>query len=300
MRVMISGAAGFLGAHFFEHYRRAGAEIVAFDIAKQRPDGVLHFEAREFYASSSQTFDLAFHFAAVVEGREVIENDPMKQADNAALDAGFFRWAIDHTETAIYPSSSAVYGKRYQEGEGRALAEWMFHPADNEWHAPDEWYGTEKLVAEYLAWMAAEKYRLNTLCIRPFSGYGEGQADSYPVPAICKRVLNHEDPLTIWGSGSQTRDFVHVNDLLGATLGRLEGGVVGYQTMNIGTGKPVSFVEVAKAAADIAGYAPRIVTDETKPEGVHARFCDPTEMLNWYRPVLTLQNGLLRTMDSLQ
>ena len=178
MRVLISGAAGFFGRHFYEHFTTVGDEVVAFDTAKVRPDGVYSFEAREFFLSSGITFDLALHFAAVVEGREVIENDPMKQADNAALDAAFFRWAVGHTKVAVYPSSSAVYGIRFQEKKGQPLSESMFHPDQSEWAAPDEWYGTEKLMAEYLAWQAAKKYHLNTLCIRPFSGYGE---DRHPV-----------------------------------------------------------------------------------------------------------------------
>lgn len=296
MRVLISGAAGFLGRHFYDYYKAKGDEVVAFDIAKERPEGVYSFEAREFFGSSGVTFDLAFHFAAVVEGREVIENDPMRQVENAALDAAFFRWAIGHTDVAIYPSSSAVYGTRFQKGSGHTLQESLFHPDQTEWAAPDEWYGTEKLMAEYLAWQAATKYKLDVLCIRPFSGYGEGQSKSYPVPAICERALNREDPLIVWGSGDQSRDFVHVSDLVGATVARLEAGVDGYQRMNIGTGVPTTFVEVAKTAAGIVRYSPKIETDKSKPEGVHARYADVTEMLKYYQPVVSLREGLVRTM----
>jgi nucleoside-diphosphate-sugar epimerase len=296
MRVLISGAGGFLGRHFYAYYKTKGDEVVAFDTAKDRPEGVYSFEAREFFGSSGVTFDLAFHFAAVVDGREVIENDPMRQVENAALDAAFFRWAIGHTKVAIYPSSSAVYGTKWQKGEGHNLQESLFHPDQSEWAAPDEWYGTEKLMAEYLAWQAATKYKLDVLCIRPFSGYGEGQSKSYPVPAICERAINREDPLTVWGSGDQSRDFVHVSDLVGATVARLEAGVEGYQRMNIGTGAPTTFVEVAKTAADIVGYSPKIETDKSKPEGVHARYADVTEMLRYYQPVVSLREGLVRTM----
>lgn len=300
MRVLISGAAGFLGRHFYDYYKAKGDEVVAFDIANERPEGVYGFEACEFFQSSGVTFDLAFHFAAVVEGREVIENDPMRQADNAALDVAFFRWAVGHTKVAIYPSSSAVYGVGYQRAKGHlALIESMFHPDQTEWAAPDEWYGTEKLMAEYLAWTAARKYGLNVLCIRPFSGYGEGQSKSYPVPSICERALNREDPLTVWGSGNQSRDFVHVSDVVAATAARLEAGVEGYQPMNIGTGVATTFVEMAKTAASVVRYDPQIVTDESKPEGVHARYADPAEMLHYYQPVVSLREGLVRTMASM-
>ena len=60
-----------------------------------------------------------------------------------------------------------------------------------------------------------------------------------------------------------------------------------------------TFAQVAKIAAKISGYKPKIVTDESKPEGVHARFADPTEMLHWYQPTVSLHDGLSRTMASL-
>jgi nucleoside-diphosphate-sugar epimerase len=298
-QVLITGAAGFLGRHFLEHYRsQPNTTVVAVDTAKDHPEGVLRIDAMDVF-TSGRVFDIALHFAAVVGGREVIENDPFQQVGNAALDAAFFNWATGHTKVAIYPSSSAVYGIKYQSDKGMKLAESMFHPSQTEWARADEWYGVEKMMAEYLECMASEKFGLNTLVLRPFSGYGEGQAASYPVTAICQRALNHEDPLQVWGSGHQSRDFVHVKDLVAATVVRLSRGVLGYVPMNIGTGVPVTFVEIAKAAAEIAGYNPKIVTDESKPEGVHARYADPSEMLQYYRPRVTLYQGLQKVMDSL-
>lgn len=298
MKILISGAAGFLGRHFLRYFQDAKAEIVAFDIAVDRPEGVYHFEAQEFYESSRRQFDIAIHLAALVGGREKIEGDPLYNADSLRLDAAFFRWASEHAKLAIYPSSSAVYGAALQKAKGQALREDAFNPENAAWYAPDEMYGFTKLTGEYLAWKAA-KYGLSTLCIRPFSGYGEGQAETYPIPAICKRALNQENPLIVWGSGQQSRDLIHVSDLVNATMARVKGGVNGYESMNIGTGIPIKMVEIAKMAAEIAGYAPQIVNDESKPEGVHSRFCDPSEMLRWYHPSVTVYDGLARVMQSL-
>jgi nucleoside-diphosphate-sugar epimerase len=299
VKVLISGAAGFLGSAFFAHHKAAGDEVIGFDVATDRPEGVYHFEATDFFSSSEREFDLAYHFAATVLGRVVIENDPLLQAENAGLDAAFFRWAVGHTRRAVYPSSSAVYGIKLQEGKGLALSEDMFRPDAKEWHAPDAWYGTEKLMAEYLAWTAAMKYDLNVLCLRPFSGYGPGQSLDYPVPSICLRALHQEDPLTVWGSGHQTRDFVYIDDLVGATIARLTHDLYRYVPLNVGTGVPISFVDIAKMAAEIVGYRPKIVTDANKPEGVQSRYADPSQMLRYYRPTISLYEGLQRTMANL-
>jgi nucleoside-diphosphate-sugar epimerase len=156
-------------------------------------------------------------------------------------------------------------------------------------------YGFSKLVGERLAY-TTEKYGLNTLCIRPFSGYGEGQSLEYPVPSIARRVVRREDPVVIWGSGSQSRDFVHADDLVGATVARLEAGVHGYQSMNIASGTPTTFNDVARMMAQIEGYEPAIVNDASKPEGVHARFGGTAEMSKYYTPKIGLAEGMERVV----
>jgi GDP-L-fucose synthase len=159
-------------------------------------------------------------------------------------------------------------------------------------------YGTTKLVGEFLAWKAAD-YGLNTLCIRPFSGYGEGQSLDYPVPAICARAKRREDPLVVWGSGHQMRDFVHVDDVVRATVCRLDAGVHRYQSMNISSGIPISFRDIARKAAGIVGYNPIITIDVSKPAGVNARYGNPARMLDYYTPTVGLHEGLSRVIRSL-
>jgi UDP-glucose 4-epimerase len=315
MRVLITGAGGFLGSHFAYHHLLAGDELVLLDI-KPFADWSFYGKVAAgdysvaildntdaynyFHRKDSTFFDLAYHFAALVGGRERIEGDPLYNADSLRLDGEFFRWAPNRIQTAVYPSSSAVYGTQYQEHNADiALRETLFHPQMKTWPAPDEMYGFTKLVGEFLAWKSAG-YGLSTLCIRPFSGFGEGQGFEYPTPSICRRALRREDPLTVWGSGYQSRDFIHVSDIVGATTARIDAGVYGYQSMNIGTGIETSFIDLARLAADIIGYDPVIETDASKPEGVSHRYCDPSEMLRHYRPRLDLRQGLARVLEDLR
>jgi GDP-L-fucose synthase len=307
-RVLVTGAAGFLGRWFVRHHLAAGDQVVGVDDLSSEhafwPEELseslrVQVDAGKFFASlRGNRYDLAYHFAAPVGGRVKIENDPLFNADSLRLDSQFFRWAVGRVGIAIYPSSSAVYGTSLQEGYGMLLQEGMFHPANPTWLAPDEMYGFTKLAGETLAWKA-ERYGLNTLCIRPFSGYGEGQSMEYPVPSILARAKAHQDPLVVWGTGEQKRDFIHVEDVVGATIARLNAGVHGYQAMNISSGWGTSFLDIAKIAARLAEYEPQITVDTTKPSGVSTRRGDNARMSGYYVPTITLEQGLCRVLGSL-
>jgi UDP-glucose 4-epimerase len=304
MKVLITGAAGFLGRNFVRHHLAKRDEVTGVDNLSnpysywpsELPDQRrVVGDAGEWLRSYTGAFDLVYHFAAPVGGREKIEGDPLFNADSLRLDSLLFRWAVRKAAQVVYPSSSAVYGVTFQGKQGQALKESMFNPKNPQWFAPDEMYGFTKMAGEVLAWKSAA-YGLNVLCIRPFSGYGEDQPLEYPVPAIAARVARREDPLTIWGSGLQTRDFVHVSDVVKATIARLDAGVRGYDSMNIGSGHATTFYRVAETLAGIAGYEPEIVTDRSKPEGVMSRWCDTGRMFRYYQNRVTLTEGLSRVL----
>jgi nucleoside-diphosphate-sugar epimerase len=104
----------------------------------------------------------------------------------------------------------------------------------------------------------------------------------------------------VWGSGWQARDFIHVDDVVGATLARIRAGVEGYDSMNIGSGSPTAFNAVARMMADIVGYEPEIANDDDKPEGVQSRYCDPSKMLQYYVPSTTLERGFRRVVEAVE
>lgn len=302
--ILVTGAAGFLGRAFVRRHIALGDTVFGVDDVSSAhafwPEELAasnraEMDSATFLEASSGPFDTAYHFAAPVGGRLKIEGDPLFNADSLRLDVSFFRWAIGKVGVAVYPSSSAVYGTQFQEGHGQILEESMFYPGQATWSAPDEMYGFSKLVGEKLAF-TAEKYGLSSLSIRPFSGYGEGQSLEYPVPSIAQRVVRREDPVVIWGSGSQSRDFIHVDDLVGATLARLDAGVRGYQSMNIASGTATTFNEVARLMAQLEGYEPAIVNDASKPEGVHSRFGDTSQMSKYYQPRVGLVEGMGRVL----
>ena len=308
--VLITGASGFLGTHFLDWFMRSpdDYDLWPMDI-KPHPRGIPYdlMDMGQWLEDFNVDVDLVIHMAAPVGGREKIEGDPLYNADSLRLDSLLFRWAIKHAKTVLFPSSSAVYGTSLQGDDASPLYEEQFNPSNDLWWAPDEMYGFTKMAGERLAWSAA-KYGLNTLCIRPFSGYGEGQSFEYPTPSIARRALHLEDPIEVWGPGTQTRDFVHVDDLIAITMARLSAGVLGYQSMNIGSGTETSFNDIARICAELVAtnphanilerpYQPRIVNLGDKPMGVHRRYADTSIQDQYLHPKIKLREGLARVLD---
>jgi UDP-glucose 4-epimerase len=240
-----------------------------------------------------------FHFAAIVGGRAKIDGDPMAVALDLSIDAEMFYWVCRYKpERFLYPSSSAAYPIDLQtDADAIALSE--FNIDFDKIGKPDMTYGWSKLTGEYLAQIAAKHYGIKVTCIRPFSGYGEDQDLSYPVPAIAARAAGKEDPFEVWGSGFQGRDFVHIDDVMDCILLAMDHIHDGF-AINIGMGKLTTFREIIDLFAEFAGYQPVIKPLLDKPVGVHSRYCNMSwvkENLGWEAKIST-REGMRRVYDA--
>lgn len=245
-----------------------------------------------------------YHLASIVGGRAVIDGDPLLVATDLAIDALFFRWVVKNSARigrVLYASSSAAYPVDLQQAVGPegsvALREDMISFQGNV-GKPDMTYGWSKLTGEYLAILAAERYNVRVACVRPFSGYGEDQDLSYPIPAIALRAARHENPMTVWGTGKQARDFVYIDDCVDAMLTIIERVSDG-RGVNIGTGRLTNFLEVAQMFVQLEGYRAEVKPMMEAPVGVQSRYCDPTliNSLGW-RPSTSLQDGFGRVLQT--
>lgn len=251
------------------------------------------------YGLQFEKFHDVFHFAAIVGGRSKIDGDPMMVALDLAIDAEFFYWVTRHKPVRVmFPSSSAAYPVSKQtDTTAIALSE-----TDIDFTAmgqPDMTYGWSKLTGEYLAHIAAKYYGISVACVRPFSGYGEDQDLSYPVPAIAARAAGMENPFEVWGSGHQGRDFVHIDDCIDCILMALDNISDG-SAINIGSGKLTSFRELIAVFSSFVGYTPEIKPLLDKPVGVHSRYANMTHVNNtfgWY-PKISLEEGMRRVYEA--
>lgn len=278
MKILITGNKGFVGKYFTHALSELpNVNIRGVDIK----DGL---DCREFFKVDDTKYDLVIHLAAIVGGRESIEGRPLAVADNLSIDSEFFQWCLKtKPDKVIYFSSSAAYPVNLQIDPTTRLQEFdisLKFPG-----APDMTYGWSKLVGEYLA-----QFVDNVYIFRPFSGYGWDQDLSYPFPAYVKRAIERQDPFDVWGTGTQTRDFIHMKDVVEAVLVAVREGIKG--PINLGTGRATSFLNLAKMVCAEVGYIPQIRTNPDKPVGCSYRVANVTELLKFYTPKITLEEGI--------
>lgn len=295
-KILVTGAAGFVGRHITGRLLENGDEVHAVDNIAPLGGGIdpdkgwplfnprdyasFHFHREDcrdyFNRVSDDDFDCCFHLAAVVGGRLVIENNPLAVAEDLAIDAEYWRWAVRVRpgRTACF-SSSAVYPIESQRQASYMLLKEDMIDFVKSIGMPDMTYGWAKLTCEYLARLAYEKHGLKSIVYRPFSGYGEDQDDAYPFPSICKRALANQgaSTLTVWGTGEQMRDFIHIEDCIDGILQTLPL-IDNAEAVNLSTGIFTSFKQFARIAAEVCGYSPEIVGLSDKPSGVFARAGD--------------------------
>jgi nucleoside-diphosphate-sugar epimerase len=291
---LVTGAAGFIGRHASRALADAGYTVHGIDIV--RTPGVMRWDARDFFRADEGGYDVVVHAAAVVGGRAKIDGDPLALAVNFELDAALFQWAArTRPGRVVYISSSAAYPVMLQTwDDARPLRESAVTLHEPIVGLPDALYGWSKLTGEILAARAREA-GIPVTVIRPFSGYGEDQnADEYPFPAFAARALAREDPFVIWSSGDQVRDWIHVDDICAALMIMIRDGIDG--PVNLGTGRATSMRELARAMCLTAGYDPEFKVLPGKPSGVAYRVADVTRMNEFFKPAVSLEDGIERAI----
>lgn len=287
MRVLITGHHGFVGRAMFRAFATPGNSVTGIDIAT----GV---DCRDFFRGpdSFGHWDLVVHCAAVVGGRQTIDGEPLRLAcEDLSIDAELFRWALRaRPGRIVYFSSAAAYPVHLQQQHRHwKLCESMVDTVGR----PDNTYGWVKLTGERLA-TEANAIEIPTHVFRPFSGYGSDQDQAYPFPAIIARALKHETPFTIWGDGASSRDWVHIDDVVGAVLAVI--GAEHFEPVNICTGVETTFDQLATLAMVAAGYHAPIEQDMSAPQGVFRRVGDPTKLHEFYTPRVSIEEGVVRAI----
>jgi len=273
-KILVTGSTGFLGGHTCRHLEKQGHSVTGLDIDQDIFKQGL----------PNERFDVLIHFAAYVGGRKGIDNNLYRITKNIELDRRVIEWAETHVDKVIYPSSCAAYPKSLQTQEGTPMRE------DMAGGDPFDMYGMSKLATECMLKFAKVKNHI----MRPFTIYGPGQSMDYPLPAIIHRAKQGE--CSVWGSGTQVRDWVHINDALRVFeyLVQREEPVV----LNIGTGIPLTFKQVAQIIyKEVHGdYSLNLITQTNEPEGAGYRYADITLLKSLgLEPKIGLAEGI-RTM----
>jgi nucleoside-diphosphate-sugar epimerase len=320
-KILITGGAGFVGRHLTKRMVDAGHSVTVVDnlnsLSASAPNDwpehlkcdffFIKEDCRDYFKTwatrvvNPTQFDIIFHLAAVVGGRVMIEDSPLAVAEDLSIDAEMFSWATKaKPKKIVYFSSSAAYpiGKQTQVAPER-LSENLINFYDDNIGMADMSYGWSKLTGEFLAKLAHEKYDLDVVCFRPFSGYGEDQHETYPFPAILGRALAGEKPLTIWSEA--VRDFIYIEDCVDGVLALMDKKSDG-TAFNLGTGVATSFRGLAEKMALACGNEDtEVVKLKDKPMGVYYRVSDTAIAANaGFTASTSVDSGIIKCMRYLK
>jgi nucleoside-diphosphate-sugar epimerase len=284
MKILITGHMGFVGRSFLQYFDDKH-DITGIDLKEGN-------DCRDFFKHSTQRFDLIIHLAAIVGGRETIENEPLSVATDLSIDSEFFNWVIKTKQPrVVYFSSSAAYPVHLQHPE----LQYRLKETDinlDDIRLPDYTYGWSKLTGEYLAKFVREQG--TKVCVfRPFSGYGADQDLTYPFPSFIDRIKRKVSQFEIWGDGTQVRDFIHMEDIVASVMAVVDNDIE-VDALNLGSGIATSFNELARTMFDITKWEPEFGIKHLmdKPIGVSYRVCDPELFLSIYKPKYTLEERI--------
>lgn len=169
----------------------------------------------------------------------------------------------------------------------------------------NEPYALAKIAGIRMCAAYRRQYGFDAISVMPCNLYGPGDnyhpENSHVIPAMIRRF--HEamrqglDEVRIWGSGAPLREFLHVDDMAEACVFLLER-YSGEQHVNVGSGRELSILDLARLVARIAGYTGRILTDPSRPDGTPRKLMDSSRLfgLGW-RPRISLEAGLAAVWD---
>lgn len=312
-RVAITGGASFIGSHLAGLLLEQGANVViSDDLSTGSRENIKNISsqiefiegnlcepavAREALAGA----EILFHLAAAHGGRGYIDTHPVACVGNMSLDYQVFSAASRAgIKKTVFASSGCVYPVCLQASKaGVPLSEDQAGFAEPGQAFADGEYGWSKLMGEFQLRAFHKQFQASGISSRLFTVYGERENESHVVAAMVAKTLLRLDPFPIWGDGSQTRDFIFIQDAVnGMALAgaKLDGCV----SVNISTGFHTSILDLLEVIFAISGWRPRTIRNElNKPVGVVMRAGDPSKasrLLGW-RPAHSLTQGLERTIS---
>lgn len=299
-RVLVTGGAGFIGSHLVDGLLRDGWEVTVLDDFSSgrlenlrggldgRALRVVRGDIREASAvrEALEEVGAVLHLAAVTSVPYSLEHPDETYSVNVEGTRNLLEACIRGTaDRFIYVSTCAVYG----EPEYLPIDE--DHPK-----RPASPYAESKLEAERLCREFQESYGLRTAVLRLFNVYGSRmRADRYGgVISIFMRQLGEGRPLTIYGDGEQTRDFIHVSDAVRAMMLTLTRDDISGETFNIATGVPTSINRLAGMISELRGVEPRLLHLEARAGEPRHSYGDTRrarERLG-FTPKVSLREGL--------
>jgi nucleoside-diphosphate-sugar epimerase len=303
MRVLVTGGAGFIGSHIVEELLRKGTSVRVLDnfsTGKRENLAALHGDLEilegdlrdaECIKAATREVDLVFHLAAFISVPQSMQvpqecfdtnvNGTVKLLE-AARCAG--------VRKLVLSSSTAVYGNPAK------------FPTDEETPLqPLSPYALSKQVNELYARLYTQTFNLPVTALRYFNVYGPRQRpDSAYAAAISifsRRLVNGE-PITIYGDGKQSRDFIFVKDVVHANLMAAESDSAG-EVFNICTGRETTLLDLLETLSEVSTHLPEVRFAAPRPGDIYRSVGNPDKAASilGFRASTSLADGLVQTLE---
>lgn len=271
MKVLITGGAGFIGSHLAEELLALGDSVTIIDnLSTGSMDNINHFKRNRHFRVYIDTVmneelmsrlikdcDCVYHLAAAVGVKYIIDNPLESIATNVRGTEIVLELANKHSKKKVLiASTSEVYGKNIDKYRA-------FKETDDSVLGPTvipRWsYACTKVLDEFLAFAYSREKKLPVVIVRLFNTCGPRQTGRYGMvmPRFVKQALSNK-PITVYGSGTQTRCFTYVKDVVGALICLMNCKKAVGEVFNLGSPKHITINELARKVKAITGSKSRI------------------------------------------
>jgi UDP-glucose 4-epimerase len=288
MKILVTGAAGFLGANVVRHFLNQGFDVTTFDKADHAIDGAKTVLGDLLDPASVndavEGHDAIVHIGAIGDVYLAGEQPALASSVNVVGSAHIAEAAKQTGARVVYASTWEVYGKPVADviTEG--------HPCE-----PDHPYNITKLAGERILLAADHLSDVPTVALRLGTAYGPGLRSNSVFRLFIDKARN-QDPITIQGDGSQFRQFTHSDDIAEAFALACRSDLRG-EVMNIVAPEPVSIKQLAEVV--VARYPTDIQFTEARPGDVAPAVVSSekaSRLLGW-APQVAFEEGMGRLMD---
>jgi len=313
LRVLITGGAGFIGSHLSDAYIARGDEVfIVDDLSTGSIENIAHLRQHPRFHYTIDTVhnqplvaelidqcDAVFHLAAAVGVKLIVESPVRTIETNVRGTEVVLAQANKKKKRVLVASTSEVYGLSQEvpfHEDGNLV---MGATTKGRWS-----YACSKAIDEFLALAYWREKKLPTVIVRLFNTVGPRQTGQYGmvIPTFVRQALAGR-PITVYGTGEQTRCFGYVGDVVGALVSLMEKEEATGQVFNVGSNEEVSIMELAERVKELTASDSEIVTvpyDEAYEEGFEdmpRRVPDISKVsaLTGFRPTMPL-DGILQTV----
>lgn len=294
-KVWVAGHRGMVGSALVRRLASEGCDIIV--AGRDKVDLKRQSQVETFLGEARP--EAIVMAAAKVGG--ILANDTLPAEflyDNLIIEANITQAAHESgVDRMLFLGSSCIYPKLApQPIQESALLTGPLEPTN-------EWYAIAKIAGIKLAQAYRKQYGRDYISAMPTNLYGTGDNfdlnSSHVLPALIRKAheakIGGDDAVTIWGTGTPRREFLHADDCADALVFLLKS-YSGDEHVNVGSGEDISILELAQLVCSVVGYSGQIVHDLSKPDGTPRKLMDASVIrgMGW-SPSIALERGVAET-----